>query len=81
MSMIVRARIDDDIKEQATEILKQEGLTMSDAIRITLTRVVRNKTFTFIPNATTIAALNEEASTLKSFNSVTALMDDLNADD
>ena len=83
MSVIVKARIDDSIKEEAAEILKQEGLTMSDAIRITLTRIVRNKTFAFVPNETTVAAINEarERSNLKRFDSIEALKADLYAND
>ncbi len=38
---LVRARIDEDLKEQATDVLKQNGLEMSDAIRLFLIQVVR----------------------------------------
>lgn len=38
---LVRARIDADLKIQATDILKENGLEMSDAIRLFLIQVVR----------------------------------------
>jgi DNA-damage-inducible protein J len=59
---VVRARIDDDIKEEATVVLAAMGLTVSDAFRILLTRVAREKALPFeplIPNAKTIAAMKE----------------------
>ena len=36
---VVRARIDAHIKEEATAVLAAMGLTVSDALRIMLTRV------------------------------------------
>ena len=36
---VVRARIDSDTKERATEALHAMGLTVSDAIRLMLLRV------------------------------------------
>ena len=56
---VVRARIDEHIKEEATVVLAAMGLTVSDAFRIMLTRVAREKALPFeplIPNATTIEA-------------------------
>jgi DNA-damage-inducible protein J len=38
---LVRARIDEDLKDRATAVLKENGLEMSDAIRLFLTQVVR----------------------------------------
>ena len=54
---VVRARIDEDIKEEATVVLESMGLTVSDAFRMMLTRVAREKALPFdplIPNAETI---------------------------
>ncbi|MDB5537468.1 MAG: RelB antitoxin [Devosia sp.] len=36
---LVQTRIDADIKDRATEVLSTMGLTVSDAVRILLTRV------------------------------------------
>jgi DNA-damage-inducible protein J len=57
---VVRARIDEHIKEEATVVLAAMGLTISDAFRMLLTRVAREKELPFeplIPNAETIAAM------------------------
>jgi DNA-damage-inducible protein J len=39
MTTVVSATIDEEIKERADEILKESGLTVSDAVRILLTSV------------------------------------------
>ena len=43
----VRARVDEDIKNQAAAVLADMGLTVSDLLRITLTKVAKDKTFPF----------------------------------
>ena len=82
---VVRARIDKHIKEEATIVLEAMGLTVSDAFRIMLTRVAREKALPFeplVPNAETIEAMKEaRRGGLTSFTSVEELMSDLNADD
>ena len=82
---VVRARIDEHIKEEASTVLAAMGLTVSDAFRILLTRIAREKALPFeplVPNETTIAAMREaRAGNLKSFDSVEALMADLHAKD
>ncbi|MBE8598117.1 MULTISPECIES: type II toxin-antitoxin system RelB/DinJ family antitoxin [Xenorhabdus] len=52
----VRARIDETLKNEAAEVLASMGLTVSDLIRITLTKVAKEKALPFdmrIPNALT----------------------------
>ena len=82
---VVRARIDEKTKEEATVVLAAMGLTVSDAFRIMLTRVAREKALPFeplVPNEETIEAMKEaRRSGLKSAVSVEALMADLHADD
>lgn len=83
---VVRARIDGNIKEEASVVLAAMGLTVSDALRLMLTRVATEKALPFeplAPNAVTIAAIREArtAKKLAKFNSVEDLMADLNADD
>lgn len=82
---VVRARIDGNIKEEATAVLAAIGLTPSDAFRILMTRVAREKALPFeplIPNAESIEAMKEaRKGKLKSFSSVDDLMTDLNAED
>ncbi|MCL2830606.1 MAG: type II toxin-antitoxin system RelB/DinJ family antitoxin [Betaproteobacteria bacterium] len=82
---VVRARINEQIKEEASSVLAAMGLTVSDAFRILLTRVAHEKALPFeplVPNETTIAAMREaRAGKLDSFDSVEALMADLHAED
>lgn len=82
---VVRARIDEHIKEEAATVLATMGLTVSDAFRIMLTRIAREKALPFeplVPNAQTIEAMKESRrGALASFDSVDALMADLNAPD
>lgn len=82
---VVRARIDQHTKEEASAVLAAMGLTVSDAFRIMLTRIAREKALPFeplVPNATTIAAMKEaRQGGVKSFGTTQDLMADLNADD
>lgn len=82
---VVRARIDKDLKEEATIVLASIGLTVSDAFRLMLVRVVAEKALPFdplVPNDETIAAMRDaRLGHVKFFESVDALMDDLNAPD
>ncbi len=59
---LVQARVDETVKEEAATVLASMGLTVSDAVRLLLTRVAREKALPFeplIPNETTIAAMRE----------------------
>jgi DNA-damage-inducible protein J len=59
---IVRARIDEQTKNEAAAVLAAIGLTVSDAFRLMMIRVAREKALPFeplIPNAKTIAAIKE----------------------
>ncbi|ECC9617045.1 type II toxin-antitoxin system RelB/DinJ family antitoxin [Salmonella enterica subsp. enterica serovar Orion] len=62
---LVRARIDETLKNQAADVLTEMGLTISDLIRITLTKVAREKALPFdlrIPNELTSRTIeNSEA--------------------
>jgi DNA-damage-inducible protein J len=82
---MVHIRIDKRIKTKAAKALASMGLSVSDAVRVLLTRVAAEKALPFevrAPNATTIAAIHEaRAGRLKSFRDVSDLMADLNADD
>ena len=84
-NVVVRARINEHIKEEATAVLAAMGLTVSDAFRIMLTRVAYEKALPFeplVPNATTIEAIKEaRRGGLKSFVTIEDLMTDLNAVD
>jgi DNA-damage-inducible protein J len=76
---MVHVRIDKQTKALAM------GLSVSDAIRVLLTRVAAEKALPFevkAPNATTAAAIEEAGDGgLPSFRSVSDVMADLNAED
>ena len=61
------------------------GLTVSDAVRVLLTKVARGKTVRFarlVPNSVTIGAMEEaRRGGLPQFASVEELLDDLHAQD
>ena len=59
---VVRARVDEQIKQEASVVLAAIGLTVSDAFRLLLTRIAREKALPFeplVPNATTLEAVKE----------------------
>ncbi|HGB0025619.1 TPA: type II toxin-antitoxin system RelB/DinJ family antitoxin [Salmonella enterica subsp. enterica serovar Saintpaul] len=64
-NVLVRARIDETLKNQAADVLAEMGLTISDLIRITLAKVAREKALPFdlrIPNELTSRTIeNSEA--------------------
>jgi DNA-damage-inducible protein J len=81
---LVQARIDGAVKEAAA-VLASMGLTVSDAVRLLLTRVAKEHALPFdplIPNEQTVQAMKEaRQGKLASFEDVDAPMADLNADD
>jgi DNA-damage-inducible protein J len=81
---MVHVRIDQDIKNQASETLAAMGLTISDAVRVFLTRVVADKELPFsvkVPNARTLRAMDEaddiSARRQARFDSVDDLINDI----
>ena len=81
---MLHVRVDDDIKAQASEALAAMGLSVSDAVRILLKRVVNDQAFPLelkVPNAQTRAAMEESRAMMKArsarFQSADALFDDL----
>lgn len=82
---LVQARIDQEVKDEAATVLATMGLTVSDAVRLLLIKVAREKALPFepfVPNETTIAAMREaRAGKLPRFRSVQDLMAYLDADD
>jgi DNA-damage-inducible protein J len=83
-SSMLHVRVDDDIKSQASEALASMGLSVSDAVRILLKRVVNDQAFPLelkVPNAQTRLAIEEARAMTKAaaarFDSADALIDDL----
>jgi DNA-damage-inducible protein J len=61
-STTVRARIDEQVKKEATQVLGNMGLSVSDAIRMMLVRVAAEKALPFevkVPNAVTSRTLRK----------------------
>ena len=82
---MVHIRIDKRVKARATKVLASMGLSVSDAVRVLLTRVAAEKALPFevkVPNAATAAAMREaRKGGLASCHDVSGLMADLNAED
>ena len=56
----VRARVDEAVKNEAAEVLADLGLTVSDVVRIALTKIAKEKALPFdmrVPNALTAETL------------------------
>jgi DNA-damage-inducible protein J len=56
----VRARIDETLKAEAAAVLAEMGLTVSDVVRIVLTKVAKDKALPFemrVPNRLTAQTL------------------------
>lgn len=59
---MLHVRVDDETKAQATETLAAMGLSVSDAVRLFLRRVVADQSFPFelkVPNAKLRSAMAE----------------------
>ena len=83
-SSMLHIRVDDETTTQATEALAAMGLSMSDAVRIFLKRVVNDQAFPLelkVPNAETRAAMEEARAMMKArqarFESADTLLDEL----
>ena len=83
-STMLHVRVDDEVKSQASEALAAMGLSVSDAVRILLKRVVNDQAFPLelkVPNAQTRSAMEEARTMAKSraarFDTAVSLLDDL----
>lgn len=57
---LVTTRINESVKQEAAQVLASMGLTVSDAVRLLLTKVAKEKALPFEvwqPNAETVAAM------------------------
>ena len=83
-TQLVQTRIDGAIKAEAAAVLASLGLTVSDAVRLLLTKVAQDKALPFeplIPNATTIQAMKDaRAGKVTQVVNLEALFADLHAD-
>ena len=86
MTAIVRSRIDPRLKEEASKVLEDLGLTLSDGIRMFMTQVVMTQGLPFpvvkTPNARLMKAVRElDSGGGKRFSTVQELMSDLTDDE
>ena len=80
---MLHIRVDDDIKAQATEALTSMGLSVSDAVRLFLRRVVIDQAFPLelkVPNSETRAAMEESRAMMAKRRARFATADELLAD-
>lgn len=84
-SRMVQARVPGEIQDVANQVIQASGLTVSDVVRVLMTRIAQDKAIPsalFQPNAETLEAFAEiERGGMKRFTTVDALFDDLHADD
>ena len=84
-NQLVQARINGAIKQEASAVLEAMGLTVSDAVRLLLTKIAREHALPFdplIPNEKTVAAIMESrTSTLPQAHTIDELKKALHADD
>ena len=84
-NQIVQARIDGAIKSKAAAVLEAMGLTVSDAVRLLLTKIAHEHVLPFdpvIPSAKTIAAIKQARSgRLSKARTIQDLKKALHADD
>jgi len=79
-TVMVHVRVDEQVKMQAAETLESMGLTLSDAIRVFLTRIVADKEMPFsikAPNAESRAAMAETEEIIERRRARFATADDL----
>ncbi|OYT94131.1 MAG: type II toxin-antitoxin system antitoxin, RelB/DinJ family [Burkholderiales bacterium PBB3] len=80
---MLHIRVEDDIKEQANAALSAMGLSMSDAVRLFLRRVVIDQAFPLelkVPNAETRAAMEESRAMMAARSARFASADEMFAD-
>jgi DNA-damage-inducible protein J len=82
---VVRARIDERIKAEAEAVLASIGLTVSDAFRMMIIRIAKEKALPFeplVPNDETIEAMKAaRRGELVTVGSPNNLLEKLNAGD
>jgi DNA-damage-inducible protein J len=80
---MVHVRIDEKVKTRAEKALTAMGLSVSDAVRVLLTRIAKEQALPFavkVPNARTAAAVKEaRRGGLRSAPNADKLIADLNA--
>ena len=82
---VVRARIDEKLKDEAAMVLSEMGLSVSDAIRMLMVRIAKERAMPFevrMPNDKTKAAIEESRTGGgRRYANVQALIADMDVED
>ncbi len=82
---MIHVRVDQNLKTKASKALDAMGLSLSDVVRLLLTRIAVEQALPFevrVPNAVTRAAMEDvRRGDLLTASGVADLMDQLNAED
>jgi len=82
---MIHVRVDEDLKLRASDTLEKMGLSLSEAVRLLLTRIATEKALPFdvrVPNPETVAAMRAgDRGEVSRAASVQEMMAQLNADD
>ena len=82
---VIRARIEERVKNEAAAVLSAMGLTVSDAFRLMMIRIAKEKALPFeplVPNDETIEAMKAaRRGELVTVGTPSELLASLNADD
>lgn len=76
----IRVPLEPELKHQAEAVLGELGLGLAEAVRLFCRRIVADRDIPFdycVPNEETIAALQEELSQAKRYDSSQELMEDI----
>jgi DNA-damage-inducible protein J len=85
VTTMIHVRVDEALKAEASDTLEKMGLSLSEAVRLLLTRIAVEKALPFevrVPNAETLASIKEgdRGEVLRASN-MAEMMALLNADD
>jgi DNA-damage-inducible protein J len=85
VTTMIHVRVNEDLKIEATDTLEKMGLSLSDAVRLLLTRIAAEKALPFevrVPNRKTVAAMRAgDRGEVSKASSVKEMMAQLHADD
>jgi DNA-damage-inducible protein J len=82
---MIHVRVDQELKIRASDALEKMGLSLSDAVRLLLTRIAAEQALPFevcVPNAETVAAMKAgDRGEVSKASSMAEMMAQLNAND
>jgi DNA-damage-inducible protein J len=85
VTTMIHVRVDEELKARASDTLEKMGLSLSDAVRLLLTRIAVEKALPFevrVPNPETVEAMKAgDRGEVSRASSVEEMMALLNADD